>query len=92
MRTTLNIDDDLAASLREEARLQNVPLKQVVNDALRRGLSQTANGDRPPFRVRPISTGLRPDSDPKYYKRILEEEDIQHYWDVLNRSLEEHGQ
>jgi hypothetical protein len=40
MRTTLTLDDDVAArldQLREERRL---PLKQLVNDALRRGLAE----------------------------------------------------
>ena len=39
MRTTLTIDDDIADALRERARLLDLPFKQVVNDALRRGMS-----------------------------------------------------
>ena len=37
MRTTLTLDDDLAESLRERARLHDLPFKQVVNDTLRSG-------------------------------------------------------
>ena len=39
MRTTLTLDDDLAAALREQAQRVGVPFKHVVNDTLRRGLS-----------------------------------------------------
>ncbi len=41
MRTTLTLDDDIAALLKREARMSGQPFKQVVNDALRRGLSGT---------------------------------------------------
>ncbi|MCY4421970.1 MAG: hypothetical protein OXC06_02750 [Acidimicrobiaceae bacterium] len=39
MRTTLTLDDDLAAALKEQAQRVGQPFKQVVNDTLRRGLS-----------------------------------------------------
>ena len=35
MRATLTLDDDLAHSLKEQARLLNRSFKQVVDDALR---------------------------------------------------------
>jgi predicted transcriptional regulator len=38
MRTTLTLDDDVAAQLRRLARETGRPFKQVVNDALRAGL------------------------------------------------------
>jgi hypothetical protein len=43
MRTTLTLDDQLAASLREAARRSGLPFRQVVNDALRRGLHETGH-------------------------------------------------
>lgn len=42
MRTTLTLDDDIAATLKREARMSGRPFKQVVNDTIRRGLSGTA--------------------------------------------------
>lgn len=39
MRTTLTIDDDLLAALRERAHRTGRPLKQVVNQTLRAGLT-----------------------------------------------------
>jgi hypothetical protein len=38
MRTTITLDDDVAAQLRRLARETGRPFKQVVNDALRAGL------------------------------------------------------
>jgi predicted transcriptional regulator len=40
MRTTLTLDDDVAAKLRALARRTGVAFRQVVNDTLRRGLAQ----------------------------------------------------
>ena len=51
MRTTLTLDDDIADSLKEQARLLGKPFKQVVNDALRRGMS-------PAVRETPAPTAL----------------------------------
>ncbi|MBL8111877.1 MAG: DUF2191 domain-containing protein [Acidobacteria bacterium] len=57
MRTTLTIDDDVAAALKEKAHRAGTPFRQVVNDALRAGLSQA--GRRPPkrYRLKPTSLG-----------------------------------
>jgi len=40
MRTTLTIDDDLAALLRQRSRTEERPFKEVVNEALRAGLAR----------------------------------------------------
>ena len=64
MRTTLTLDDDLAESLREQARLLGKPFKQVVNDALRRGISPAAEDHHPPYRISPHRSGLAPGVDP----------------------------
>jgi len=42
MRTTLTLDDDLAVMLKQEAEASGRPFRDVVNEALRRGL-----GDAP---------------------------------------------
>jgi len=52
VRTTLTLDDDVAARLRAEARRTGRPLKQVVNECLRRGLLRPRRAaGRAPFRV-----------------------------------------
>jgi len=57
-RTTLSLDDDVAAKVDREVRRTGRPYRTVVNDALRRGLE----GPRPvpePYRVDARPMGLR---------------------------------
>lgn len=52
MRTTLTLDDDVAAKLEAEARRLGRPFRDIVNDTLRRGLaSQRIASRRRPFTV-----------------------------------------
>jgi hypothetical protein len=44
VRTTLTLDDDVAAKLKAAARRDGRPFKEVVNEALRRGLSTRRQG------------------------------------------------
>jgi hypothetical protein len=53
MRTTLTIDDDVAARLERLRRERDSSLKDVVNDVLRRGLSDL---DTPPKKRKPFRT------------------------------------
>jgi hypothetical protein len=59
VRTTLAIDDDVASLLKKEVRKSGEPFKQVVNRALRLGLTAKLPA-RKPFRVKPINLGLPP--------------------------------
>lgn len=74
MRTTLTLDPDVARLLKEEAHRQRKPFKQIVNEAIRRGLAsgRTATNIRP-FRVRPHKTTLRPGIDPASLNRLVDE-------------------
>lgn len=81
MRTTLTLDDDLARDLAKLARRLGVSFKQVVNDAIRRGL---ATGRRPeagqtPFVVEPMACGLRAGIDPAGLNRLLDELDTEDF-------------
>ncbi len=77
MRTTLTLDDDIADSLKEQARLLNAPFKRIVNDVLRRGLSPGAQEDRPVFRVTPLHGGFRPGVDPLKLNQLNDELETQ---------------
>ncbi len=59
MRTTLTIDDDVAAQLERVRRGRNVSLKELVNDALRRGLREMSAKPKPKkrFRTRVVDVG-----------------------------------
>jgi hypothetical protein len=64
MRTTLTLDPDVAKMIDEEVHRVRKPLKQVVNEALRRGLTSPATR-RPakPYRVQAHRAALRPGVD-----------------------------
>jgi len=58
MRTTLTLDEDVAARLQAEARRAGRPFKVVVNEYLRAALSQRkAIKAAPPFHVTPRALG-----------------------------------
>ncbi len=59
MRTTLSLDDDVAALLVRLRRARQVRLKELVNEALRAGLRQVSAPPRKrkPYRTRTVSLG-----------------------------------
>jgi len=58
MRTTLTLDEDVAALLRRARQSRRATLKEVVNEALRHGLRQmTAPAPGAPYRTRTVSLG-----------------------------------
>jgi hypothetical protein len=58
MRTTLTLDDDVAARLQAESRRTGRPFKTVVNEYLRAGLAQRRVAKAAVrFRVEPVSMG-----------------------------------
>jgi hypothetical protein len=64
MRTTLTLDPDVATMLAEETHRLRRPYKQVVNDAIRRGLSPGRSGERQAmYRVVPHRAALLPGLD-----------------------------
>jgi plasmid stability protein len=54
MRTTITLDEDVAAKLKMTARKSGRPFKDVVNDALRAGLAVENQARKlPPFKIEP---------------------------------------
>ncbi len=61
MRTTLTLDDDVAAKLDADARRSGRSFKETVNHYLRLGLNaKKAAKVKKPFKVRARPLGLRP--------------------------------
>jgi hypothetical protein len=74
MRTTLTLDPDVALRLQqrlEESKASS--MKDVVNEALRVGLSQPPPKSNAPYRVQPFSLGLKPGIDPDKLNQVLDE-------------------
>ncbi|MBV8345624.1 MAG: ribbon-helix-helix protein, CopG family [Candidatus Eremiobacteraeota bacterium] len=52
MRTTLTLDDDVAAKLAAKARKTGRPFKQIVNETIRTGLALEARSKKlAPFKI-----------------------------------------
>ena len=52
MRTTLTLDEDVAANLKAESRRAGRPFREIVNETLRRGLaSRRSTAQRRTFKV-----------------------------------------
>jgi hypothetical protein len=59
VRTTLSLDDDVAALLERMRRARNTTFKQIVNDALREGLARLSSSrEAPPFHTEPVDLGV----------------------------------
>jgi hypothetical protein len=74
MRTTLTLDPDVARMLKDEAHRLRQPFKQVVNDALRRGLGPgPGRRGRQPYRVKPHVANLRRGLDPGRLNALVDD-------------------
>ena len=62
MRTTLTLDEDVAAKLKAESRRAGRPFREIVNETLRRGLaSRRVTSQRQVFKITTRDLGnLRP--------------------------------
>jgi hypothetical protein len=72
VRTTLTLDPDVQNLLEQEAQRTRKPFKQVVNEALRRGLTRTEK-KRPKLVVRVHDGRLRPGYDPAAFNALADE-------------------
>ena len=75
MRTTLTLDDDVAAKLKSQSRKTGRPFREVVNDALRRGLEKAPASLHQRFVVRTrdlgaVSPGLSLDNIGDLLERV----------------------
>lgn len=73
MRTTLTIDDDLAALLQARARETGLSFKETVNRAIRAGLGQAARPAGPAPKTVPHAFGFRPGIDTDKLGQLADE-------------------
>lgn len=75
MRTTLTLDDDIAAKLKSEARRAGRPFRDVVNETLRRGLtSRRGETSRRAFQINARDLGdVRPGISLDNISELLEQ-------------------
>lgn len=74
MRTTLTLDDDVAAKLAAEVRRSGRSFKETVNSCLRRALTETSlRTAARPFKVKARDMGLRPGLDLDNVEELLDQ-------------------
>ncbi|MGH3322236.1 MAG: hypothetical protein ACRDN9_19100 [Streptosporangiaceae bacterium] len=73
MRTTLTLDPDVARLIEDAVHRGRRPMKQVVNDAIRRGLGQPSDTSQEPYRLTPHESSLRPGLDLTGLNRLADE-------------------
>ena len=73
-RTTITLDDDVAAKLDEEMRRAGESYRATVNRILRRGLNPPRRpSGLKPFKVRARNLGLRPGMDLDNIEELLDQ-------------------
>lgn len=70
----MTLEDDLARQLTDLARESHKPFKAVVNEALRRGLGDSASLE-PEFRLHPHAGHLQPGIDDRRFNELAWELD-----------------
>jgi hypothetical protein len=74
MRTTLTLDDDLAAILEQERGRKGMTFKEIINCTLRRGLSaEQVPLPSSPVVTRPHSFGFKPGVDLDKLNQLTDE-------------------
>lgn len=58
MRTTVTLDEDVAAQLEQLRRERRISFKEAINSTLRNGLTRSAH--RRPYKIKARPMGLRP--------------------------------
>lgn len=78
MRTTVTLDDDVAAALQAVMRERGISFKEALNTAIRSGLAE-ANPPSRPYRITPFYSRIAPGIDLTKANRLLadwEDEEI----------------
>lgn len=78
MRTTVTLEPDVAAKLKELAHRRRASFKATLNDVLRRGMAAQASDreHRERFVVHPHSGGFRPGVDPAKLNQLADELEV----------------
>lgn len=72
MRTTLTLDDDVAQLVEDAVHRERRPMKQIINDALRRALAPDVARQQP-YHLTPHESAVRPGFDLSGFNRLADE-------------------
>lgn len=68
----MTLDDDVARLVEDAAHREHRPMKQIINDALRRALAPRF-ARQEPYRLTPHESGVRPGFDFSDFNRLADE-------------------
>jgi hypothetical protein len=85
VRTTLTLDEDVVRLIEDAVHRERRPMKQVVNDALRRALTPQELR-REPYRLKPHKSAVRPGFDPAGFNRLADELEDEAILDAAQRT------
>ncbi len=89
MRTTLTLEPDVARRLEDEQRRTRRSFKDVVNEALRRGLALAQKPSKQtPFRVEPHHCGFKPGIDLGRLNQLYDELEAAHFVARLDSTIQ----
>jgi len=90
VRTTLTLDDDIAASLKTLARDTGKSFKAVVNDVIRHGLltGEKPLAEREPFHVASAARGFLPGIDSLKLNQLVDELEVDRFTGQLHGPVE----
>lgn len=71
MRTTVTLDDDVVAALRQVERERGVSFKEALNTAVRAGLRPADTDRQRQYTVRPFSATIEPTVDLRTANRLV---------------------
>jgi plasmid stability protein len=88
MRTTLTLDDDVAAKLKELVERHKSSFREEVNAVLRRGLSVQERSERrpKPFRVATFRSAFRPGVDPLKLNQLSDDLEVEQALERIARA------
>jgi hypothetical protein len=84
MRTTLTLEPDVARLIEDAVHRERRPMKQVVNDALRRALAPQV--EREPVRLVAHRSAIRPGLDLGKLNQLADELEDEAFLDATRRS------
>ncbi len=73
MRTTLTLDPDVAQLIEDAMHRERRPMKQVINDALRRAFAPTNRPKQEPYDLVPHESSIHPGLDLSGFNRLADE-------------------
>jgi len=80
MRTTLTLEPDIAARLKEYAHQKRISFKEAVDTVLRRGFAaQDPSRQGKPYKVQTFESGLRPGIDPTKLNQLSDELEVEEF-------------